>query len=113
MFILKKILGVSSDLNFVNFIFNFLLFFLNMIIHRVHRQNFVIIFIFIFISGREDELMDKDKAQEMYFHVKCEVESCIAYLKDKREKDPYRNLFPRLLYQATHGFSSTVPTFDL
>ncbi|CAA7405169.1 unnamed protein product [Spirodela intermedia] len=62
---------------------------------------------------REDELMDKENARELYYHVKCEVESSIAYLKDKREKDPYRNLLPRLLYQATHGFSSTVPTFDL
>uniref|UniRef100_A0A1D1Z7I1 Acyltransferase-like protein At1g54570, chloroplastic n=1 Tax=Anthurium amnicola TaxID=1678845 RepID=A0A1D1Z7I1_9ARAE len=74
---------------------------------------------FYFLFGRpietrgRKELRDKEKAHELYLHVKSEVESCIAYLKDKREKDPYRNLFPRLLYQATHGFLSKVPTFDL
>ncbi|KAF8108149.1 hypothetical protein N665_0114s0040 [Sinapis alba] len=64
-------------------------------------------------SGKEQELRDKEKAQELYLQVKSQVEQCIAYLKMKRESDPYRNLLPRMLYQASHGFSSEIPTFDL
>ncbi|XP_013613411.1 PREDICTED: acyltransferase-like protein At3g26840, chloroplastic isoform X1 [Brassica oleracea var. oleracea] len=64
-------------------------------------------------AGKEQELKDKDKAQEFYLQVKSEVEQCIAYLKMKRESDPYRHLLPRMLYQASHGFSSEIPTFDL
>ncbi|KAJ9683194.1 hypothetical protein PVL29_018968 [Vitis rotundifolia] len=64
-------------------------------------------------EGRKQELREKEKAHELYLHVKSEVESCLAYLKEKREGDPYRNILPRLFYQATHGFTSDVPTFEL
>ncbi|KAI9084066.1 hypothetical protein K1719_034062 [Acacia pycnantha] len=64
-------------------------------------------------EGRRHELRDRDKCQELYMQVKSEVERCIAYLKEKRETDPYRNIVPRLLYQATHGFTSDVPTFEI
>ncbi|KAI9176404.1 hypothetical protein LWI28_002403 [Acer negundo] len=64
-------------------------------------------------EGRKRELRDKVKCHELYLEVKSEVENCIAYLKEKRETDPYRNLLPRLIYQATHGFTSEVPTFEL
>ncbi|XP_017975081.1 PREDICTED: acyltransferase-like protein At3g26840, chloroplastic isoform X1 [Theobroma cacao] len=61
------------------------------------------------------ELRDKDKSRELYLHIKSEVERCLAYLKEKREKDPYRNLLSRLVYQATHGSTSAsqIPTFEL
>ncbi|XWS30548.1 hypothetical protein CRYUN_Cryun24cG0127700 [Craigia yunnanensis] len=61
----------------------------------------------------KQELRDKEKSQEMYLHVKSEVEKCLAYLKEKREKDPFRNLLPRLLYQASLGSTSEIPTFEL
>ncbi|XP_019100093.1 PREDICTED: acyltransferase-like protein At3g26840, chloroplastic [Camelina sativa] len=64
-------------------------------------------------AGEEKELKDKEKAHELYLQVKSEVEQCVAYLKMKRESDPYRHLLPRMLYQATHGWSSEIPTFDL
>ncbi|XP_059669940.1 phytyl ester synthase 2, chloroplastic-like isoform X2 [Cornus florida] len=64
-------------------------------------------------EGRKQELRSREKAHELYLEVQSEVEKCIAYLKEKREKDPYRNIFPRLIYQATHGFDSEVPTFEL
>ncbi|KAL2320359.1 hypothetical protein Fmac_029328 [Flemingia macrophylla] len=64
-------------------------------------------------KGRKQELRDKEKSQELYLQVKSEVERCIAYLKVKREEDPYRSIGSRLLYQATHGFQSEVPTFEL
>ncbi|KAL8547421.1 hypothetical protein ACS0TY_006953 [Phlomoides rotata] len=65
----------------------------------------------ILTEGRKDVLRNKDKAQEMYFEVQTEIEKCIAYLKEKR--DPYRNLLARLVYQASHGFNSQVPTFNI
>ncbi|KAK4845152.1 hypothetical protein QYF36_001588 [Acer negundo] len=64
-------------------------------------------------KGRMQELRDKEKAHELYLQVQAEVEKCLAFLKEKRENDPYRNIFPRLVYQATHGFTSEVPTFEL
>ncbi|KAF8390709.1 hypothetical protein HHK36_025236 [Tetracentron sinense] len=64
-------------------------------------------------EGKKLELREKQKAHELYLHVKSEVEKNIAYLKEKRENDPYRNLLPRLVYQATEGFTSEVPTFEL
>ncbi|XP_021845114.2 phytyl ester synthase 2, chloroplastic isoform X2 [Spinacia oleracea] len=64
-------------------------------------------------EGRRHELMDKQNAQEMYEHVKSEVERSIAYLKERRDHDPYRYLIPRLLYQSIHGFTAQVPTFEL
>ncbi|XP_059450629.1 LOW QUALITY PROTEIN: phytyl ester synthase 2, chloroplastic-like [Corylus avellana] len=64
-------------------------------------------------KGRKQELRDKDKSKKLYLEVKSEVARCIDYLKEKREKDPYRNLLSRLIYQATNGFTSEVPTFEL
>lgn len=64
-------------------------------------------------EGRREELRDKYKARQLYMHVKSEVENCITYLKEKREKDPYRNILPRLLYQLAHGHTAEVPTFEL
>ncbi|OVA17415.1 Diacylglycerol acyltransferase [Macleaya cordata] len=64
-------------------------------------------------EGRKEELRDREKAHELYLHVKSEVERQIVYLKEKREKDPYRTLVSRLLYQASHGFTSEIPTFEL
>ncbi|CAN6929528.1 unnamed protein product, partial [Brassica oleracea] len=63
-------------------------------------------------KGREKELNDKEKAHEVYLEVKSEVERCMTYLKTKRDSDPYRNIFPRLLYYLSHGLSSQIPTFD-
>nr|AZM65208.1 diacylglycerol acyltransferase 9 [Vitellaria paradoxa] len=63
-------------------------------------------------EGRKQDLRNRDTARKLYLEVKSEVERCIAYLKDKRENDLYRNIFPRLIYQATHGFDCEVPTFE-
>ncbi|WVZ65518.1 hypothetical protein U9M48_014867 [Paspalum notatum var. saurae] len=62
--------------------------------------------------GREKELRDREEAQRLYLQVKSEVESCISYLKEKREKDPYRSILPRFLYQAVHGPHAEIPTFE-
>jgi len=64
-------------------------------------------------KGRKLELSDREKTQEMYMEVKSEVERCMAYLKEKRENDPYRNILARLIYQTTHGFDCEVPSFEV
>ncbi|XP_028780273.1 acyltransferase-like protein At3g26840, chloroplastic [Neltuma alba] len=64
-------------------------------------------------EGRRHELRDREKSQELYLQVKSEVERCIAYLKEKRATDPYRSIVSRLAYQAAHGFTSEVPTFEI
>ncbi|KAG4377444.1 hypothetical protein GLYMA_18G118200v4 [Glycine max] len=58
-------------------------------------------------EGRKQELGDDRPKSKLYLQVKSEVERCIAYLKVKR------GIGPRLLYQATHGFESEVPTFEI
>ncbi|KAF6161580.1 hypothetical protein GIB67_009459, partial [Kingdonia uniflora] len=64
-------------------------------------------------EGRKEELRDRGKAHELYLHTKQEVEKYIGYLKEKREKDPYRTLASRILYKAIHGLKSEIPTFEL
>ncbi|CAK7350126.1 unnamed protein product [Dovyalis caffra] len=64
-------------------------------------------------EGRKQELRDRGKAHELYLQVKSEVENCIAFLKERRESDPYRNILTRIAYQAAHGFDAEVPKFDL
>lgn len=64
-------------------------------------------------EGKQKELNNKEKAHDVYLQVKSEVERCMSYLKMQRESDPYRNIFTRLLYSVSHGFSSQIPTFDL
>ncbi|KAK7826700.1 acyltransferase-like protein [Quercus suber] len=64
-------------------------------------------------EGLKQELKDRDKAHELYLQVKSEVGRCLAYLKEKRESNPYKNLLSRLIYQATRGFTSEIPTFKL
>lgn len=62
------------------------------------------------------ELRERKKCDAMYLHIKSEVEGCIDFLKNKREKDPYRNLLSRVLYQASHPDSISpfhLPSFDL
>ncbi|KAL1547406.1 hypothetical protein AAHA92_23890 [Salvia divinorum] len=57
-------------------------------------------------EGKKQEVKGREKAQELYLEVKREVEECLAYLKMKRESDPYRHIAARLSYQAIHGFYS-------
>ncbi|KAK8693269.1 hypothetical protein V6N13_070860 [Hibiscus sabdariffa] len=70
----------------------------------------------ILTEGMKEELRDKEKCDELYLRVKSEVEGCIDFLKRKREKDPYRNLFSRVLYQASRPGSTSpfhIPSFDI
>ena len=73
----------------------------------------IALYFIIFGVGRKQELRSKEKSDEVYLEVKSEVENCLAYLKEKREKDPYRSILARQVYQATHGPDAEVPTFSL
>ncbi|KAL5717430.1 hypothetical protein ACHQM5_010432 [Ranunculus cassubicifolius] len=64
-------------------------------------------------QDQKEELRDREKAHELYLQIKSQVEGNISYLKEKRENDPYRSFLSRLVYQATHGPNSQIPTFDL
>ncbi|XP_021760110.1 acyltransferase-like protein At3g26840, chloroplastic [Chenopodium quinoa] len=64
-------------------------------------------------AGMKQELSDREKAHEVYLQAKSEVERCISYLKEKREKDPYRSLAARTLYHTIHGSADDAPTFEL
>ncbi|KAL6884501.1 hypothetical protein ACP4OV_010437 [Aristida adscensionis] len=62
--------------------------------------------------GRQDVLTDKQAANDLYLHVKSEVEGIISYLLEKRVEDKFRSIVPRVLYQAARGPNCEVPAFD-
>ncbi|XP_078168111.1 esterase/lipase/thioesterase family protein isoform X2 [Carex rostrata] len=63
-------------------------------------------------KGQEILLKDSDNAMAVYRQIKSEIEGIMAYLKKKREEDPYRSIIQRALFQATYGPSSQIPTFE-
>ncbi|OMO98926.1 Diacylglycerol acyltransferase [Corchorus olitorius] len=63
------------------------------------------------LKGREDLVENRENANELYLHVKSEVEQCIAYLLKKREEDPYRNIIDRTIYRALYSPLDQVPSF--
>jgi pimeloyl-ACP methyl ester carboxylesterase len=65
----------------------------------------------IITAGREEEFRDRTKVQELYMHVKSEVESAMEYLQKKREEDPYRYFLQRALYESPLGHNKQAPTF--
>ncbi|RCV25433.1 hypothetical protein SEVIR_5G166300v4 [Setaria viridis] len=63
-------------------------------------------------KDKQDILTDKQAANDLYMHVKSEVERIISNLLEKRVEDKYRSLIPRMLYQAARGPTCEVPAFD-
>ncbi|CAA7398460.1 unnamed protein product [Spirodela intermedia] len=55
---------------------------------------------------------DRAMADQLYMQTKSEVENIMAYLKKKREEDPYRSILQRALYQVSWG-SREIPTFEI
>ncbi|CAA6662075.1 unnamed protein product [Spirodela intermedia] len=55
---------------------------------------------------------DRAMADQLYLQTKSEVENIMAYLKKKREEDPYRSILQRALYQVSWG-SREIPTFEI
>ncbi|OIT20888.1 PREDICTED: acyltransferase-like protein At1g54570, chloroplastic isoform X1 [Nicotiana attenuata] len=66
----------------------------------------------IHTKGRQDLLKDREKARELYLHIKSEVQNSMNYLLKKREEDPYRSVIDRTTYRAFSATFDDVPTFD-
>ncbi|XP_075094553.1 phytyl ester synthase 1, chloroplastic-like isoform X1 [Nicotiana tabacum] len=66
----------------------------------------------IHTKGRQDLLKDREKAKELYLHIKSEVQNSMNYLLKKREEDPYRSVIDRTTYRAFSATFDDVPTFD-
>ncbi|GLC37786.1 hypothetical protein PLESTM_000648100 [Pleodorina starrii] len=71
---------------------------------------------FYFLFGapiRTDPRAAGDRAamDELYGRVRSDVERCLGYLLRKREQDPFKELGPRLLYEASWGGRRQAPTF--
>jgi len=65
----------------------------------------------IVLAGREEEFRDRNKVENLYQHVKTEVETALHYLQVKREEDPYRHILSRALYESPLGQNHQAPTF--
>ena len=63
-------------------------------------------------KGMKEMLEDRENANQMYLHVKSEVQNSIAYLLKKREEDPYRSIIDRTIYRALYSPLPEVPAFD-
>ncbi|KAG6409347.1 hypothetical protein SASPL_127386 [Salvia splendens] len=64
------------------------------------------------MEGRGELMTDKARVKEVYLQLKGEVERCMAYLIKKRDEDPYRHFWDRLLYRAVSSPIHETPTFD-
>ncbi|KAL3516214.1 hypothetical protein ACH5RR_023116 [Cinchona calisaya] len=63
-------------------------------------------------KGKQELLKDREKARELYFQIKSQVENNMVYLIRKRKEDPYRNIFDRTTYRAFSAPIDQVPAFD-
>ncbi|KAF8401543.1 hypothetical protein HHK36_012485 [Tetracentron sinense] len=63
-------------------------------------------------KGRTDLLEDRQNANVLYLEIKSEIESMMAYLRKKRQEDPYRGIIQRTVYRAISAPVHQVPTFD-
>lgn len=59
-----------------------------------------------------EDAKDPAKTQQIYEQAKRSCEDAISYLRVNREKDPYKDLLPRLFYERTWG-GKQAPTFPL
>jgi len=57
-----------------------------------------------------EDAKDRERCKSIYKTVKSEVQGSLAYLIKKREVDPYKDLVPRLVYEALA--KEQAPTFD-
>ncbi|KAI5676486.1 hypothetical protein M9H77_07436 [Catharanthus roseus] len=63
-------------------------------------------------KGKREMLKDREKARQVYFQVKSEVEKNMAYLLKKRKEDPYRSVIDRTMYRVFSVPLDQVPTFE-
>ena len=58
-----------------------------------------------------DDLDDRLRCNDIYAEVKAGVEDGLAFLQQQRERDPYKDLPQRLLYEAINR--RPAPTFPV
>ncbi|XP_071933401.1 phytyl ester synthase 1, chloroplastic isoform X1 [Coffea arabica] len=63
-------------------------------------------------EGMKECLKDEKLTKILYKKIKSEVEKNIAYLLEKREQDPYRNILKRMAYCDVSMHVDHVPSFD-
>jgi len=56
---------------------------------------------------------DSDAVAKCYMECQTSVSDGIQWLLERRERDQYRDLPPRMLYAATNGGTKEIPTFPL
>lgn len=56
------------------------------------------------ISSSQVDPADKEACAALYSRVRSELETCIAYLLEKRKEDRYEPLLPRAAIEASWGF---------
>lgn len=64
------------------------------------------------ITTSPELAQDRAACQALYAQCKAEVEDGLGYLLRMREQDPYKDLLPRLFYEATWGFKRQAPSFE-
>eukprot|EP01025_Chloroclados_australasicus_P007168 TRINITY_DN12288_c0_g1_i1.p1 TRINITY_DN12288_c0_g1~~TRINITY_DN12288_c0_g1_i1.p1 ORF type:complete len:714 (+),score=35.25 TRINITY_DN12288_c0_g1_i1:137-2278(+) len=64
------------------------------------------------IQTSQDWVNDKETCSEVYELVKSRVATGLDYLQLKREEDPYKDFFTRLLFEASWDFKRQAPTFN-
>lgn len=64
------------------------------------------------ITTCPEDAKDPVRTQQIYDEAKRSCESAISYLRVNRERDPYKDLFKRLIYERSWG-GKQAPTFPL
>lgn len=73
---------------------------------------------YYFCFGRPFDTSSVDSADEearrkLYAEVRSELEGCISWLLEKREKDPYAAFLPRFMYESATNWTRQAPTFSI
>lgn len=63
-------------------------------------------------KGKKEMLKDKENANQLYLHIKSDIENSLAYLLEKRKEDPFRNIFDRTMYKALYAPTQDIPSFE-
>eukprot|EP01026_Neomeris_dumetosa_P027374 TRINITY_DN2224_c0_g1_i2.p1 TRINITY_DN2224_c0_g1~~TRINITY_DN2224_c0_g1_i2.p1 ORF type:complete len:712 (-),score=43.77 TRINITY_DN2224_c0_g1_i2:244-2379(-) len=63
------------------------------------------------IRTQKEWVSDRQKCNQVYQEIKSSVEDGIAYLLARRNEDPYKDFFSRLLYETSWNYEKQAPTF--
>ena len=63
------------------------------------------------IDTRTVSPADKEACAALYQNVQDELESCVSYLLEKRETDPWEAALPRVAVEASWNWTKAAPSF--